>query len=201
MWCCPPSLVSCGHTGECHLTNDCSVLFFLSVALSPPVFSPFLLPLLSFGVRALNTAIKGPSILSRHPVIILIKCNYQPSEDNWVLLTALFVLSLVPASFPIPSLRPAHPYTHIHNAHRQQLSWAKRTRVKSLKGRQACGLERTDGSGTENTHCTVHDPPTPFQSWGHLRGGVAAWGGWVVFEVLRGTCLWLACLGPAQSVF
>lgn len=51
-----------------------------------------------------------PHILTQHPVIILIKCYYRHSEDNWVLLNALFLLPHVPV-LPPPPPTVTHRYT------------------------------------------------------------------------------------------
>lgn len=126
--CCPRVPVSCCDTGECHtlMTMNHTVLSLL-------LFFSLMLSLLAppkFRCQALNTPTKGPSILFRHPVIILIKCNYHHTEDNWVLLTALFLLPLVP-----------HQSTTIdthtdNNCPRQE-----------LKAMQACGLKSNGGGG------------------------------------------------------
>lgn len=168
MWCCPCAPASCADTGEC------------SMSLSPPWFQ----------CQALNTPTKGPSILSRHPVIILIKCNYHHSEDNWVLLAALFQLPLVPA----PSSPLLHASTHRHMDYN-----CLEQKDSSLKpGR----LEWIGGEGGMKTHivlCTIRQPSVGPQGGAIsaavknlievLREVVFGWLVWVKRRVCLRMCL------------
>lgn len=160
---------SCCVPGECHTSSFLTMKCSHGYAGCPG-------PLLSFGIRPSMT---GCRVIIWHPVIILIKCYYRYSEDNWV-------FSVTPC--PTRAHRPQHTITNTHNRHIDNNCSAHEIKVETSGRRH----QEVNGGGLKTTF--------RFISVLRLKAATAARVENLI-EVLRKSCVCLACQHWVQSVF